>query len=436
MNYRYTATLQEVGGDGYLDFSPAVAPGGEDARPALMSPFAESAPPQGLVLGTDRDHLISYPDLDCLPTSIAATDAFDLRPAEPGPDERVPHPGSDANFRYLPGSCTTALEGGATQTHEDHDDWSVISLPFRENGDSADGPIDPSDDEDFPTDDEIDVLRAQATTSDLRVSVAGPAAPVQVGSPARVTVWAANAGNVHSGTPVITVEVPPGVVVSTIPPACSGNPLVCASAPLAPGATTTFDLEVVPAAPGPVVVRASLADPRLADSNPADNTAEATVTVVSTSTPTPTPTPTTGPAPTATPTPTSTSPALPPTPAPSTSAPPQVPPQLAPSSVVVKSKSYFRYNSTKLTKAQKRKLRALVREIPDGAAASTVAVGMVRATGATKADRVRAKARARAVARYLRSAGLTGPILVKSTGRTQSKTANARRVNITITYMR
>ena len=315
MNYRYSFTLQEAGGDGYLDFSPAVAPDGEGARPALMPPFAESAPPQGQVLGADRDHLIRYPDLTCLPTSIAATDAFDLQPAEPGPDEPVPHPGSDAYFKDLPDSCTTALASGATQTHEDHDDWSAISLPFREDGDSADGPINPSDDEDLPTDDEIDLLRAQATTSNLKVALAGPATPVQVGSPALVRVTAANAGNVHSATPVITVEMPPGVVVTTIPPACAGNPLVCTSPPLAPGATTTFDLEIRPTAPGSLVVRASLADPRLADSTPADNTAEATVTAVSASTPTPTPTAT------PTPTPTSTSPALPPTPAPSTSGP-------------------------------------------------------------------------------------------------------------------
>ena len=98
-------------------------------------------------------------------------------------------------------------------------------------------------------------------------------------------------------------------------------------------------------------------------------------------------------------------------------------------------KTYFRLYSGKLTKVQKRKLRRAVSAIPEDAEVAVKARGMVRAEGATKADRKRAKQRAKAVRAYLKTRGVPGSaISVNNKGRTQSQSAKARRVNVRFTY--
>jgi len=103
---------------------------------------------------------------------------------------------------------------------------------------------------------------------------------------------------------------------------------------------------------------------------------------------------------------------------------------------MVKTRVYFRYSSAKLTKAQKRKLRRLVSSVPEGAAVSGDARAMVRWQGARKSDRRLAITRAKKVRTYLYREGLDGRVTVSNKGRTKLATRQARRVNVTITYVR
>ena len=117
-----------------------------------------------------------------------------------------------------------------------------------------------------------------------------------------------------------------------------------------------------------------------------------------------------------------------------TVSPPATPTPGVPQTSVVKSKVYFAYRGTKLSVTQKATLRTLAAQIPAGATVSTTATGAVRTPGATKADKKRALARARAVRSYLTKLGVPGTIKVTNTLRTRSTTAKARRVNVVITY--
>ena len=437
MNYRYSFTLQESGGAGYLDYSPAMAPGGSGVRPALMPAFNEAVPPQGVVLGADRDHLLLYPSLTCQYTAVPASEPFDLLPGVDGPAGPVLHPGANADMNKLPESCEfDRLQGPtALQTLTDHDDWSAIRLPFQRSGDADDGAVNPSDDEDFPDDEEVAQLRELATTSDLTLAVVGPAGPVEVATTGRVTVTVSNTGGVHAATPVATVEVPSGVGVSATGAQCAGAPLRCMFGALPPGAVTSFDLDLTPASAGPLLLRGTVADEALADSAPADNAGQVTVTVVEPSVappPSASPPPSPGPDPTVSPDPTI-SPS--PTPTISPSPTPTVRPD-PPSATTVKARVYFRYGSTKLTKAQKRKLRRLASKVPEGAVVTADARAMVRFKGARASDKRLALTRAKKVRAYLYRQGLDGQITVSNKGRTKSVTRTARRVNLTVTYVR
>ena len=95
---------------------------------------------------------------------------------------------------------------------------------------------------------------------------------------------------------------------------------------------------------------------------------------------------------------------------------------------------YFKYLSATLTPAMQTSLRALVAKIPEGSSVSSVIVGLVRATGARSSDRALLRARAKAVAVYLKKINTPGRINYTSTATTTETTAAAHRVNLTIQY--
>lgn len=264
MNYRYSFALRTSGGVGFLDFAPPLPPPAPGTtvgpRPGLLPDFAEVAAPQGQVLGPDRDHTLRYASLDCERTVIAATDPFELFPSAPGGSQTVSHPGADADLTELPGSCRQAIAGGLPfiQTHEDHDDWSAVRLGFQRSGDLDDGPIEPSDDDDLPTDDEIEELRRLDRTIDLALAATPPGGPVEAGTTLTVPVTISNVGTVHSENPRLTIEGP-------------GIPISVDADPLPPGSQRTVDVPVSAVPAGTLSVDVVVGDDLMIEATPEDN---------------------------------------------------------------------------------------------------------------------------------------------------------------------
>lgn len=103
----------------------------------------------------------------------------------------------------------------------------------------------------------------------------------------------------------------------------------------------------------------------------------------------------------------------------------------APAPATSRTRIYFDVMSAKLTGAAKRELRTLVKRT--GKQASIVAVvGKVQPTNVTANDISLSKARAHAVAKYLRALGLKGAYSMHGAGRAQEMGAKARRVSIVI----
>lgn len=215
------------------------------------------------------------------------------------------------------------------------------------------------------------------------------------------------------------------------------------------GGPQVFTFEVTPTAEGLVAVEVPTG--AAADSAGNQSTAATMLSLQFGTPPGPTPVPTPAPtltapgpsvsaspsspatsAPAVLPSPTTSSVAPSPEPGPvqSTGTPVGVPPETA----TVAARIQFKFKSTKLTRAAKRQLRALAAAVPAGATVTTTSDGVVRAKGATKADRKRALKRARVVAAYLKAVGLPGPITELNQARTTSNRAGARRVEVRITY--
>jgi hypothetical protein len=286
MNYRYSFTLrQQSTGDGFLDFSPALPPppkGDDQAnptgpRPGLLPAFREDDPPQGVVLGPDRDHDILYPSFNCEFTSIPANSPFELLP---GSDFTTRHAGIDADLSELPGSCGRELHSlnPLFDTHVDHDDWSKIRLGFHTSGAAGDG-AELSDDEDLPDDAQIAELRRLVTTTDLAAEAAGPSDPATVGNPFEVTATVRNKGNVTAHEPKLTIELADGLALEKAPARCTGSPLVCSLDQVIAGGEGSVTLLVVGESEGATVSRVSVTDPSTTDRDESNDSVELSIVV-------------------------------------------------------------------------------------------------------------------------------------------------------------
>lgn len=94
---------------------------------------------------------------------------------------------------------------------------------------------------------------------------------------------------------------------------------------------------------------------------------------------------------------------------------------------------FFPWKSSALTRNMKVSLRQLVRSM-EGRVPTTVTVGVVRATNATRTDRVLALRRARAVTQYLREQGMPGTVRVGASIPTRLTTWTARRADVTVWF--
>ena len=94
---------------------------------------------------------------------------------------------------------------------------------------------------------------------------------------------------------------------------------------------------------------------------------------------------------------------------------------------------YFAPASSALTDQAKATLAALARKAGKNTA-RTVTTGYVQPTTSTANDEELSTQRARSVAAYLRSIGVTGPSIAKGDGVAAQAGATARRAQVTITY--
>ncbi len=303
MNYAYTFDLRrENDGGRFLDFSPVRNADG--SRPSeLLQDMAEASPPQGKILGPDRDHEIIYTSFDCSYTRANISDPFDVLPNKPGPNSSPAY-----GFLNLPSDAFVDSKGNAVtpsicavpnlplRVFRDHDDWAAIDLKFRHSGDSQDGPIDPSDDEDFPDDAEIALLEIVSTTTDLAVGISTPAAPTPVGATAEVIVTVSNGGTVPAAEPSVELVIAPGLAVTSVPGYCDTATLVCRPALLASGESVDIPVQVRASAVGDQSVEAVVTNATGPEANAADNSASAIVTTIAV-VPDPDPTPSTTPSP-------------------------------------------------------------------------------------------------------------------------------------------
>jgi uncharacterized repeat protein (TIGR01451 family) len=126
----------------------------------------------------------------------------------------------------------------------------------------------------------VDIGASQFQNFDVAVSTSAPAATVQAGLPVTFTLTVTNLGPNPAHGVTVTDTLPAGtaVVAASGSFTVSGNVVTFAVPDLAAGASTSFTLTVLPAAPGPFTATAALSGHD--DPNRANNTASASVEVL------------------------------------------------------------------------------------------------------------------------------------------------------------
>jgi hypothetical protein len=184
-----------------------------------------------------------------------------------------------------PSACTN------TTTNEKlrgADEWSQVSIPFRQNGDSANGAINPTTEREL-TRQELQTLYDTLTTTDVGVSASAAPTPVAAGTTATVTASVTNHGTGPADATTLSFSKDARLTPTGLPANCTATStgVTCAIGSLAAGHTATVAVPYLVAADAvfnagapitvPVNVSATHVGP---ESNAADNATSVPVHIV------------------------------------------------------------------------------------------------------------------------------------------------------------
>jgi uncharacterized repeat protein (TIGR01451 family) len=190
MNYDNQFGIRQNAGGSILDYSPARTATG---RQATLPNLTENALNETQILdASDTSNQFVFNDANGNKVRNPLNATADYNGDGDTTDNPVV-PGvnvDDANSNGRPAACDN---GSTNDTHNTFDDWSAISLQFRQFGDSADGAINKEDEPNI-TLHEMVQLEAELNTTDVSVVKTDSVDPVAAGTNLTYTITVNNAG--------------------------------------------------------------------------------------------------------------------------------------------------------------------------------------------------------------------------------------------------
>jgi len=244
MNYDHFE-IQRVDGSTVIDYSPPRRINGQRGTAPLDDLNENNLAEANVLDPADPQSLLAYTDAAGKKRLSLVGAPVDWNGDGDTTDDmqKVNIDTSDANtgkpVKCTNGDFKTKLTG--------YDDWTNVSLPFLQFGESASGPVNPVD-EPEPTDAEILGNLQDQNTADLSISKSGNAGPVEAGTEVDLTYTLAIAN--HGPNPALLVHVqdnlPPNSTILDNDPACAGasGELSCELSALFPGATGNIELSL------------------------------------------------------------------------------------------------------------------------------------------------------------------------------------------------
>lgn len=297
MNYNMQSGLRRAGGGRMLDYSPPLLSLAGGARAgAPLAALNEGALNESVAVspGDGANQTVFINALNQLvtaPSGGAINWNGDLDPPlETGVavniDNGIPAVGATpaVGAAGCANTVLMVLNGAA--------DWSAVSVPFRQFGDSADAARNPSDDSTMPTDEDLARIESQLHATDMAVGIGATPNPVAAGTMLGLTATVSNLGPNPALAVEATVTLPAGTVrTGALPPGCAEpapGTLSCALGGMAAGevrdlavtAALPADMVYLAGAPFTLIAGATASDRAGTDPQPVNNQASAAVTAV------------------------------------------------------------------------------------------------------------------------------------------------------------
>ncbi|GHH79742.1 hypothetical protein GCM10018781_58500 [Kitasatospora indigofera] len=291
MNYDLAAGIPRVGGGVLLDYSPprinvdgtsrGAAPLADLVETNLTEPTPlDPTDPRNRFRFVDRAGQKLTDNLDTGPNWNSDTDPpfetalpTNIDTAGPGPVR-------------TPAACIANTS--TDETIHGSDDWTAVSLPFRQFGDSADAGINVESD-DYPTTAELLAMEDQANKADLELTVTDDPDPVAAGTDLTWTAVVTNHGPNPAAAVSLSDTLPAQTPFVAADPACkaAAGTVTCGLGDLRVGASRTVTITAhVPAdlvhdAGGPVALaNQAVADNLVGPDPDAGNDGASTTTTV------------------------------------------------------------------------------------------------------------------------------------------------------------
>jgi uncharacterized repeat protein (TIGR01451 family) len=289
MNYDLQGGIPRVGGGTILDYSPPrIALNGSTRGVAPLGPLVENGLTETTPLnGSDPSNRFVFVNGAGQKITNNLNQIADWD--NDGVPGVVPTPPTNIDTVGLNGRPANCANGSTNETLRGADDWTFVSLPFRQFGDSASAGLN-LETEDVPTTQDLLAMHDEINTTDVGITKSDNPDPVAAGTNLTYTLVAANHGPNPATSVKLVDTLPSQVSFLATNPACSasGQTVTCGLGDIASGATRTVTITVhVPAdlvynAGGPVdiVNRAAVDNLAGPDPNASNDSASETTRVI------------------------------------------------------------------------------------------------------------------------------------------------------------
>lgn len=231
MNYDNQFAIRQAGGGSIIDYSPPRFSGGRGAAP--LPTLDESNLDESIILdSTDSTNQFVFVDANGNKIRNQLDQPVDWNGDGDTNDSGL---SVNVNTNATGGGPAACQNGSSSETLTGHHDWDVISIPFRQFGDSANSAINPVTEPEI-TIDELIELEEELNTADLAVVKSDSSDPATAGEELEYTLTVTNNGP----NPADDVQ-----LVDTLPAEVSyvSDDAGCSEA----GGTVTCDLGPIPA---------------------------------------------------------------------------------------------------------------------------------------------------------------------------------------------
>lgn len=264
MNYDLQFGIPQAGGGKIYDYAPPRFSGGRGSAP--LADLEENDLDERIILDpTDSTNRTKYTDdvgrkvQTQLDVPIDWNGDGDTNDPPTGDTLKVNIDTKDASSGE-PDDCGN---GSSSRTLTGFDDWSAISIPFRQFGDAKDGPVNPPHDITDPTTEELLQQQQDANTTDVSIDKADDPDPAVAGEEVVYTLTVTNHGPNPSSDTQVVDHLPDEVTYQSDDAGCTEGPpgtLTCDLGELMAGEqrqieiTALVDADLVHRSGGPTTI--------------------------------------------------------------------------------------------------------------------------------------------------------------------------------------